>query len=123
MGKNTPQDGDRDAAPDGGAGGGLFSRLFGRRRGPRPERIEIRVAAIADQAGADRSRHVVAALRKPNGLRVRPLKTALAPDAAGSPAEWPAAARRQDTEGEGADRLAGHGRRPAKPGKKRRRRG
>lgn len=89
---NTRQDGDRDTAPGGGAGGGLFSRLFGRRRGPRPERIDIRVAAIADQAGADRSRHVVAALRKPKGLRVRPLKRALAPDAAGSPAEWLAAA-------------------------------
>ncbi len=35
----------------------------------------------------------------------------------------PAVARRHDTEGEGADRPAGHGRRPAKPGKKRRRRG
>ena len=92
MRKNTRQDGDRDAAPGGDAGGGLFSRLFGRQHGPRPERIEIRVAAIADQAGADRSRHVVAALRKPKGLRVRSLKRALAPDAAGSPAELLAAA-------------------------------
>ncbi len=107
MRKNTRQDGDRDAAPGGDAGGGLVSRLFGRRRGPRPERIEIRVAAIADQAGADRSRHVVAALRKPKGLRVRPLKRALAPDAAGSPAEWLAAAAtaRQGLAGERADLL------------------
>ena len=34
----------------------------------------------------------------------------------------PAPARRHDTEGEGAERPAAHGR-PAKPGKKRRRRG
>ncbi len=92
MRKNTRQDGDRGAAPGGGAGRGLFRRLIGRRHGPRPERIEIRVAAIADQAGADRSRHLVAALRKPKGLRVRPLNRALAPDAAGSPAERLAAA-------------------------------
>lgn len=122
---NTRQDGDRDAAPGGDAGGGPFRRLFGRRPGPRPGRIEIRVAAIADQAGADRSRHVISALRKPKGLRVRPLKRALAPDAAGSPAEWLAAAAtpRQDSEGEGADPPAAQGRRPPKPGKTRRRRG
>ena len=35
----------------------------------------------------------------------------------------PAAARRRDTEGEGGDRPAAQGRRPARPGKKRRRRG
>jgi len=105
--KNTTQDAKRDAAPGGDAGGGVVSRLFGRRRGPRPERIEIRVAAIADQAGADRSRHVVAALRKPKGLRVRPLNKALAADGAGSPAEWLAAAAtaRQWLAGERADLL------------------
>ncbi|MFQ5619282.1 MAG: hypothetical protein ACE5FR_09935 [Rhodospirillales bacterium] len=107
MRKNRRQDGERDAAPGGGARGGLFSRLFGRQRGPRPERIEIRVAAIADQAGADRSRHVVAALGKPRGVRVRPLTRALAADAAGSPAEWlaAAAAARQWLAREGADLL------------------
>ncbi len=45
MRKNTRQDDERDAAPGGDAGGGLFRRLFGRRPGPRPGRIEIRVAA------------------------------------------------------------------------------
>ncbi len=92
MRKNTGQNGDRDAALGGEARSGLLRRLIGRHRGPRPERIEIRIAAIADQAGADRSRHVVAALKKPKGLRVRPLKRALTPDSAGSPAERLAAA-------------------------------
>ena len=50
---------------------------------------------------------MVAALRKPKGLRVRPLKRALAPDAAGSPAELLAAAAtaRQWLAGERADLL------------------
>lgn len=79
--------------PAGATKPGLFGRLFGgAEAGPRPGRIDVRIAQVPGEKGAEFTQAVVQALEGNKALSVKPLKEVLAVDAGVEPARRPAAA-------------------------------
>ena len=102
-----------EGAPPARVKAGLLERFLGvgrqrKARRPRSQRIEVRVAVLGGDENRSNTRHVVAALERRRGLKVRPLNKVLETDPAAEPVpQLPvvAATARQWLEHERADLL------------------